>query len=221
MNLKDSFNCIFKKGLEEIPFPFSVEETKKESSLNELSISDNSGDYKVYKFPLCYYQDFQEYKQLYNRKNCDGVYLIEKNSVPFLLFVELKSTFSTNKITDATEQIVSSFLKSRVFLSVCKGAKDALHQFYAVIAIKDFKSLQQSEFALNLSQGSLHKPTDAWVAKLLYGKGREVKLKLKDLWFLREFPLSDEIGSTIVYFKLFQAPTNETTFLKKDISEIL
>lgn len=55
------------------------------------------------------------------KKDCDGIILFEKNGQKYILFCELKSTFSTEEIAKATNQLIGSYVKMKGLLSTLQG----------------------------------------------------------------------------------------------------
>lgn len=51
-------------------------------------------------------------------KDCDGIIITEKEGRLFIILVELKSSFSTENISDARYQIISAYIKIKMLLSI-------------------------------------------------------------------------------------------------------
>lgn len=57
-------------------------------------------------------------------KNCDGVIIFEYNKQKYVALLELKSSFDTQKINDARDQIIGSYIKMRGLLSTLQNFQD-------------------------------------------------------------------------------------------------
>lgn len=66
--------------------------------------------------------------------NCDGIALCEQASSYHIVLVELKSTFSSKDIYKAVKQVVFSWLKVHMWLSLCSEYSPAKVKVTAIIA---------------------------------------------------------------------------------------
>lgn len=114
-------------------------ETDPQSTFTQLNI--------VSKGDIFYIVGNDFYKDLYNGKssvfgnvNCDGIAMIKYDEQPFVLLVELKSNVDTNKISEAFQQEVLSFLKLTTVLGICDGYNISDFEIRGVIACHPFKS---------------------------------------------------------------------------------
>ncbi|GHU63727.1 hypothetical protein FACS1894123_07090 [Bacteroidia bacterium] len=101
-------------------------------------------------------------------KDCDGIFMFEYEGQKYILVVELKSSFDTNKIYYARTQIISSYIKLNILLNMIPEYEKDEYVFKGVIASlnpndeqlngisktmmlpdNDLKK-KQSSFALNL-----------------------------------------------------------------------
>lgn len=87
------------------------------------------------------------YKDLFNGKssvlgnvNCDGMALIRHSDQSYVLLVELKSNVDTDKISEAFQQEIRSFLKLTSALGMCDGYNINDFEIRGVIACHPFKS---------------------------------------------------------------------------------
>lgn len=67
-------------------------------------------------------------------KNCDGIVLFEKNDQKYLLFCELKSSYSLEEIAKAKEQIVGSLINMNGILSTLQGYNLSEYKILGLIA---------------------------------------------------------------------------------------
>lgn len=57
------------------------------------------------------------------KKDCDGIFLTEKEGKPYLFLYELKSKFTVSEIASAKDQIIGSYLKLHALLSLLQVYK--------------------------------------------------------------------------------------------------
>lgn len=67
-------------------------------------------------------------------KDCDGIFLTERAGEKFIYICELKSTYSTQQITKAKEQIVGSCLKLHSLMSLLQAYQAEEWQVRGIIA---------------------------------------------------------------------------------------
>ena len=66
-------------------------------------------------------------------QDCDGIVLFEKDGQKYMLFCELKSTFSTEEIAKAKNQLVGSYIKMKGILSTLQGYDNNTYKPIGVI----------------------------------------------------------------------------------------
>lgn len=117
----------------------TVIETETQSTFTQFTI-ESPGEYFY-----AINKDF--YKDLYNEKspvlgnvNCDGIALVNHQGLPYFLLIELKSNLDTDKILEAFQQEIRSFLKLTSSLNICNGYDISDFQIRGVIACHPFKT---------------------------------------------------------------------------------
>ena len=117
----------------------TIIETEAQSTFTQFNI-ESPGE-----FFYSINKDF--YKDLYNEKspvlgnvNCDGIALINHQGQPYVLLIELKSSLDTDKISEAFQQEIRSFLKLASSLNICNGYDISDFQIRGVIACHPFKT---------------------------------------------------------------------------------
>lgn len=114
-------------------------ETDPQSTFTQLNIT-SQGD-TFYVVGNTFYKDlFDAKSSVLGNVNCDGIALIKHDDQSFVLLVELKSNVDTNKISEAFQQEVRSFLKLTSALGICDGYKVSDFEIRGVIACHPFKS---------------------------------------------------------------------------------
>ncbi len=114
-------------------------ETDRQSTFTHLSITSPGDTFFIVG------NDF--YKDLFNGKssvlgnvNCDGMALISHSDQCYVLLVELKSNVDTDKISEAFQQEIRSFLKLMSALGMCDGYNIHDFEIRGVIACHPFKT---------------------------------------------------------------------------------
>lgn len=96
-------------------------------------------------FPSKDFSAFDLFGALSN-KNCDGAFLVHNaDSTYDLIFVEMKSRFSTDEIYDAKNQIIESRIKLKVLLEILPNtSKLSIRDIYGIIATKELDDDQKN-----------------------------------------------------------------------------
>lgn len=84
------------------------------------------------------------------RLNCDKVVLFELYGQKYMLFCELKSTFSTDEIVHAKDQIVGSLVKIRSLFHTLQGVK--LDEYKPIGLIVSFQPTDEQINALSKNE---------------------------------------------------------------------
>lgn len=84
------------------------------------------------------------------RLNCDKVVLFELEEQKYMLFCELKSTFSTGEIVHAKDQIVGSLVKIRSLFHTLQGVK--LDEYKPIGLIVSFQPTDEQINALSKNE---------------------------------------------------------------------
>lgn len=139
----DSFGKLFSLPTESV-FTVSNDsmttiETDSQSTFTQLDIT-SQGDI-FYVVGNAFYKDLFDAKSpVLGNVNCDGIALMKYGDQPLVLLVELKSNIDTNKISEAFQQEVRSFLKLTSALGICDGYNISDFEIRGVIACHPFKS---------------------------------------------------------------------------------
>lgn len=129
-------------------------------------------------------------------KDCDGVaFLLDNAQQEHLVFVELKSNFNTDRIAGAFHQIIMSFIKMHVWLSLCKGYDIDQLKVHFITACKCYKDKDQEDnVMLRISQAQeLEEETfETKFLKPLLDE-RNIKVKLSSFGDIKKLPYHDSI----------------------------
>jgi len=108
----------------------SVHESKPQAKVTDLTINLK----RAISLPSSSFESFNHW-QCFSDKNCDGLFLVEVlDGVYDLVAVELKSTFSTEHLFEAKEQVCISLQKSRVLLNTLSSfSAIRLRHIYGII----------------------------------------------------------------------------------------
>jgi hypothetical protein len=68
------------------------------------------------------------------KKDCDGIFLTEKDGKTYLFLCELKSKFTVSEIASAKDQIIGSYLKLHALLSLLQVYKQGEFEIRGIIA---------------------------------------------------------------------------------------
>lgn len=171
----------------------SVNETEPDATFNQLNIDAPGATF--YAVEKVFYQDLYDAKSpILGNINCDGIALVKFEDKQYLLLVELKSNFDTDKISWAFQQEVRSLLKIISSLSLCGGFDINDITIRGVIACHPFKS----ETARTKCLDNLLMERDAGKkdARFKYRMITERKIAArfaKCQWFIPADALSDDI----------------------------
>lgn len=127
--------------------------------------------------------------------DCDGfAYVYKDNSnKEQLLFADLKSRFSIQKIKEAYKQMIYSFLKLFAMQSICNGYSIDDQEIEMIVACKCFENQVQEEFVNNeILKGQ---QIDDKFLGLLYKliNNQHAIIKLNDFPPFKDIPLNESI----------------------------
>ena len=113
-------------------------ENAKENAFLELKINGIDG----YEIPNMVVKDVTSFYAKAQSRNplnhdCDGIFFSEYSGKKFLFFCELKSSFSSQVIQKAKEQVIGSYLKMHSLLSLLQGyRKDEIEVRGLIVSFK-------------------------------------------------------------------------------------
>lgn len=114
-------------------------ETEEKSTFVQLDIESHGDTFYVVKNE--FYKDlFNDKSTSFGNVNCDGIAMVRHGEQFYVLLVELKSNVDSDKISEAFQQEVRSFLKLTTVLGICDGYSVSDFAIRGVIACHPFKS---------------------------------------------------------------------------------
>lgn len=138
---------------------------------------------------------FTERSSFLVNSDCDGfAYVYKDNSnKEQLLFADLKSRFSIQKIKEAYKQMIYSFLKLFVMQSICNGYSIDNQEIEMVVACKCFEDQEQEDSVNNIILKG--KQIDDNFLGLLYKliNNQHAIIKLNDFPPIKDIPLNESI----------------------------
>lgn len=219
MKLSDVFTTIFDKAAdrghaEECENRWYVEEYEQSATMNNLEIV-SEGHFLGFNHKLVKVFDEKISSKLENR-NCDGIaFLNDTSNQEHLLFVELKSNFDTKKISEAFQQIIMSFIKIHMRLSICKNYNLDKIKVHFITACKCYKDEEQEiNIKHRISQAQqLEKATfeTKFLKPLL--DNNNIKVRLSSFYDIQNLPFHDCICEKEVnmYLQMTQTHSDSST----------
>jgi|GEM_PF-885670 hypothetical protein len=138
--IDDSFSIFFDKTKTDCTYGYccngsnkwAISETKKDAKLKELTIQKKGTLFIGFNQKITKSMNICERSSNFKDKECDGFsFLKENGNIVGLLFVELKSQYTSDKIEMSIKQMLFSFFKMHSMLSLCEGySLDALDIYF-------------------------------------------------------------------------------------------
>lgn len=138
--IDNSFSIFFDKTKTDCTYGYccngsnnwTISETKKNAKLKQLTIQKKNTLFIGFNQKITKSMNICERSSNFKDKECDGFsFLKEKGNIVGLLFVELKSQYTSDKIEMSIKQMLFSFFKMHSMLSLCEGySLDALDIYF-------------------------------------------------------------------------------------------
>ena len=116
---------------------------------------------------------------LFENHDCDGVTIMTHQGHDGLIFSELKSKFSTQKVYEAFRQMTHSFLKMHAMLSLCKDYKVEDVSLHFIAACQCFEDKDQEDGIYNRLSKEEQVDSTTFVGKFLRRLIEQHNLKVK------------------------------------------
>lgn len=141
-----------------------------------------------------------------NNQNCDGVFITEIDNKAACVFSELKSSLDSNDIFKAHKQIIFSFFKIYLFLSLSEEFNNNV-EYIGIIGSRPVKDKsQEALFELELLNMQEGRPVDKEMICLVeLWKEKTIKHRIRDFSFIKGFPLCGTIGDKEMTICLYTA----------------
>lgn len=198
MNLHNAYRSVYDKSqVSTIDGVWVVHEQEPQATFHTLRIAG----IRQPSFAL----DKSEYKNTHNKifgksstlkdEDCDGFAVVTYNGKNYIVAVELKSAFDTNKILKAYEQAAFSFLKNHMTFSLCNGYDIGNFDVLIVIACCSPKEEQCTwmKSQMMLEMDKTHRtPNAVHLAVKLFYEGM-ISLSMGDVHFISNLDLPEQI----------------------------
>ena len=166
----------------------------------------------------------KDLKSFFNKANahnifnydCDGIFICEKDHQKYLIFNELKSTFDSNDIFHAKEQIISSYLKINLISHLLVGYKSEEFKIKGFI----FSLAPEPSYIQDLHQKSFFPPDSKFNKESEFVTDLLIRNKTiynpRDLYSLKGMPLGERGIFNIIELKHISVPKEGSITLNLD-----
>lgn len=215
MRVAEAFKDIFGQDtVEELDSVWNIHETRVGATFNLLQVNNPGESFFVIN-PCLYSQNVcHDDTGWLNDKNCDGAALTRNSGIDYIILVELKSTLDSTKIITAYEQIVQSFVKLQMMLSICQGYDMQNYDLIGVIACKPAKNKDQEikfhQELLNIKEGNFVPPDMACLVRLYFDS--YIECYLADTPFMKghAFHKDFQYHKIRIYLKMADAYSDDS-----------
>lgn len=226
MKLHNSIETIFDKS--DNPFinnTWTIYEHEVGASFRTVTIRDIEP--KSYSIDSDLYRNkfkkvFENSSKL-NDNDCDGCAIIYHNEKKYILLVEMKSKFDTNKISKAYKQALTTLLKNHMLFSLCDGYDVTEYDINILIAClqpdnnqKDWLSHQY----MQMQNSQTYVQQDCCFATRLYFE-KKIDTKMKDITFFQMYPFAAPISDLNIHITMKNPSTVNDTALELSINAVL
>lgn len=225
MNVFDSFKIVFNKCSVSISNDkWQVNESNQHASFKTLIVQNIGNDF--YSFNNATYKDMacitQKRSSILEDRDCDGVALTEIDGKTVFILSELKSSIDSCDILNAYKQIVFTFLKLHMMLSLCQDYNFCDWNIIGIIACLPPKDENQKtnlylEY-LNIEERTV-KPDVKLLVRLLFES--KIVVDLGSIHFLKSMSLNDQLKRLKISLCLKTADSVETSSTILELSQIV
>lgn len=225
MNVFDSFQKIFNKcPIAVLDDQWSVQETDSCALFRTLTIQNTGKAFFV--FEKGSYANMScissKRSSFLEDKDCDGVALTEIGGKKILILSELKSSLDSLDVLKAYKQIVFTYLKLYMMLSLCQDFDIDNWSVVGIIAChppkgEDQKTKLQLEY-LNIEE-SASRPDVKCLVRLLFEN--KIETSLSNIPFTQNLPLNDQLQRGKFNICLKTADTISSSELSLELSKII
>lgn len=211
----DKHSANFRKGLPK----WEIIEPDAGAQLKKVTIT-GTGNFDVIENP--FYKSWShvttDRSSFLKDSDCDSTAFYIDESGKKLIFVDLKSSLSSDNLQKAIKQDFFSFLKMQMAFALCKDYRLKDFDLYFLMACPMWDDDLGAEIKDNLSQNEMLGYDDDYLSQCLkdyfYG-GNEWTCKISDLPFIHKSTLHRDILDKNVKFKILttaDATDSELTF---------
>lgn len=154
--------------------------------------------------------------------DCDGIIMFEEDGNKYVFLSELKSSFSSQDLYHAKDQLISSYIKVNMILHLLPGYRKQDYVFKAFIAILPAKKsyIRDLHKELLFNRGSRYKTEAEFTDELYNSSGRCLTLKATECDKLKELPLGDNCLFNELEFYLIEVP-DESSSICLDVHDYI
>lgn len=140
--------------------------------------------------------------------DCDGVAVVSNRGQEGLVFSELKSKFSTQKLHDAFRQMTHSFLKVHAMLSLCRDYAIDGVSLHFIAACQCFEDKVQEDGIYNHISKEEQLSECTFVGKFMRKliEQHDITVKLGDVMAVWNLPLNQQLANKEVTLSLQVSP---------------
>ena len=140
----------------------------------------------------------------FENHDCDGVTFVSNQGYNGLIFSELKSKFSTQKLCEAYQQMTHSFLKMHAMLSLCKDYTLEDMSLHFIAACQCFEDKNQEVGVYNRLSKEEQVDRTTFVSKFLRRliEHHDVTVKFGELVEVWDLPLSQKLADKEITLSL-------------------
>lgn len=224
MSFCSDLNNLFPKySMEYCRDNISIKETSAQSKVKELIWSNSCFqciDATIVKDMTSFFQKAGSSDIFHN--DCDGITIFEENGKKYLFLSELKSTFDSNDIFHAREQIISSYIKISMLMHLlrCYNKEDFIAKGFIVNLSPNENYLRDMYRAQFLNRGNNYREESDFILKLCYGKEKKTVLKSTDCYKLKTLPLGDKCLFNEMELYYIEVPEKSSS-IKLDVHDYI
>lgn len=145
--------------------------------------------------------------------DCDGIIIFEEDGCKYVFLSELKSSFSSQDLYHAKDQLISSYIKLNMILHLLPGYRKQDYVFKAFIAIlpPNMNYIRDLHKQLLCNRGSKYKTEAEFTDELYSSSGKCLKLRATECDKLKQLPLGDNCLFNELEFYLIEVPHNNSS----------
>lgn len=218
MNVVASFGELFDKTLNPAftnygvsDDAFEVKEHDPKASTKLLRIVRAGASFTSFNYMLVMGMDDITEKRSSHLEDCDcdGVSFMTFQDRNGLIFAELKSKFSTQKLFEAYRQMTFSFLKMHAMLSLCKDYAFEDMSFHFVAACQCFEDKDQEDGIYNRLSKEEQTDKTTFVGRFMRRliEQRDLTVKFGEIMAALKLPLNQKLADKIITLSLQVTPS--------------
>ena len=162
----------------------------------------------------------QSYSSILKDEDCDGIAYTEYEGKKYIILVELKSKIDADVIKHAFDQLIFSFMKLNMILSICEGFDIKQYEFIGILACGLKKNQDISHIKDELMQKqTLHNGLNAMDRFFYKILKNDFNKKISEIHYFKNKNLKQEILNKDLKILLFPSEPCQDT-INIDIENI-